>query len=216
MHTHNNKVSPLPPPDPPPPCLYSGPILGKGKLNLSEDICLSLLFSAKYIPTQTVKENHLPDDQRGLVIIDLFRANVTEEVMTLLKKHYEVVVVPACCTDLLQPMDISVMFYISSEDCVCRRQQKQRASKVNKPFKDAIKRRFAEWYTEKVADQLKNGVELENVKVDTRLTVVKDLHLAWTRCAWAEIQNATIIAGFEKTGIIEAYKTALTSYDDVD
>ena len=55
-----------------------------------------------------------------------------------------------------------------------------------------------------------------NSKRGTRLTVVKDLHLAWTRCAWAEIQNATIIAGFEKAGIIEAYKTALTPYDDVD
>ena len=40
---------------------------------------------------------------------------------------------------------------------------------------------------------------------DTRLSVVKELHL--TRCAWASVQRATVVAGSEKAGILVAHKT---------
>ena len=58
--------------------------------------------------------------------------------------------VPNNCTDLLQPLDLS----------------------VNKPFKDKLRSKFSEWYTQEVSKQL----EAEEVHVDMRMSVMKELN----------------------------------------
>ena len=45
----------------------------------------------------------------GLIIMDNFKGQVTENISSLLEKHHlHVCLLPANTTDLLQPMDISV------------------------------------------------------------------------------------------------------------
>ena len=88
---------------------------------------------------------------------------------------------------------------------------------MNKPFKDAIRRRFGDRHTEKVAEQLSKGTKPENIQVDTRLTVCKELHLEWTRSAWAEMKKTTVLAGFKNAGILEGYATTNHSpQDEID
>ena len=63
----------------------------------------------------------LPPDQRALCIFDNFKAQLTSDVLQLLKDSFiDTIFVPGNCTDQLQPWDLS----------------------VNKPAKDFLKRKF--------------------------------------------------------------------------
>ena len=55
------------------------------------------------------KELKLPCDFPALVLFDHFSGQVTEVVFDKLKEHNILyVLIPKCCTDRLQPMDLSV------------------------------------------------------------------------------------------------------------
>ena len=65
----------------------------------------------------------------ALLIYDAFRAHTTDGIQQRLEElNVRLVMVPKNMTDHLQPLDIS----------------------VNKPAKNYMKRRYAEWYTEQV------------------------------------------------------------------
>ena len=67
----------------------------------------------------------LPKLQHALTIFDCFKGQTTPNVQALLDKHHmRALIVPANCTDKLQPLDIS----------------------VNKPFKNEMKKKFQLWY----------------------------------------------------------------------
>ena len=71
------------------------------------------------------KEMNLPANQSSMCIFDNFKAQLTAQVLELLKSnHVETVFVPPNCTDQLQPFDLS----------------------VNKPAKDFLRKKFEEWY----------------------------------------------------------------------
>ena len=69
---------------------------------------------------KTRSELKLQEDQCALLIFDQFKGQVSEKMFKLLdENHVNIVVVPANCTDCLQPLDISVnksvkSFFISS------------------------------------------------------------------------------------------------------
>jgi len=71
-------------------------------------------------------------NQLTLLIFDNFKAQCTEKLLTHIDAHdVYVVMIPANCTDRLQPLDIS----------------------VNKPAKDFLQRQFQEWYLNKICRQ---------------------------------------------------------------
>ena len=71
----------------------------------------------------------------GVIIMDNFKGQVTDKVISMLEKcHLHVCLLPANTTDLLQPMDVS----------------------VNKPAKSFLKKQFAEWYSEQLLQQIEN------------------------------------------------------------
>ena len=81
-----------------------------------------------YIRRQTA-DLKLPDNQGSLLIFDNFKAQITSSILTLLDSHYvNVVLIPANCTDCLQPMDLS----------------------VNKAAKDFLCSQFKDWYAHEV------------------------------------------------------------------
>ena len=54
-------------------------------------------------------ELHLSEDYPGLAIFDCFKAHLTEAVSKLLEdNNIHLVIVPANCTDRLQPLDLSL------------------------------------------------------------------------------------------------------------
>ena len=126
----------------------------------------------------------VPEEQIALVIFDVFKGHTGEAVKTLLEQNNIVsVLVPANCTDLLQPLDLS----------------------VNKPLKDHLRSQFADWYSDQVAQELSSGNQPENIKIDTRLSVFKPLGVNWLTSAYDYFVShpEIIINGFHKAGINE-------------
>ena len=64
---------------------------------------------------------------------------------------------PNNCTDQLQSIDLS----------------------VNKALKDQLQQSFKRWYAEQVQKQMENGIPVEEVKVDLRISVLKELEAKW-------------------------------------
>ena len=55
------------------------------------------------------KQLELADSQSALVILDEFKGQITNEVLSLLgQNNIEYVIVPPNCTDHLQPLDMSI------------------------------------------------------------------------------------------------------------
>ena len=95
-------------------------------------------------------ESSVPN-QAALVIYDAFRGHMGEQVQSLQEdnKIFYVTVLNNC-TDILQPLDLS----------------------VNKPFKDNLRKGFSMSYAEEVTRQMENGTQVDSVNVDMRMSVV--------------------------------------------
>ena len=50
---------------------------------------------------------------------------------------------------------------------------------INKFAKDFMKGMFSTWFTRQISRGLENGVELDDIEVDYRLSVLKPLHAKW-------------------------------------
>jgi hypothetical protein len=109
------------------------------------------------VPYVTAKRKELGLCQTypALVIFDCFKGQCQLSIIKLLKENnIYYVLVPANCTDRLQPLDLS----------------------VNKAAKDYMKRKFQEWYGTVILGQLEAGIE---ETVDMRLALMKPLVAKW-------------------------------------
>ena len=92
---------------------------------------------------------------------------------------------PSNCTGLFQHLDLS----------------------VNKPLKDPLRRSFQSWYSEQVSKQQEERKVPENidVKVDTRLSIIKPLSARRITSAYDYVQSDSGIVhvGFLEAGIVE-------------
>ena len=103
--------------------------------------------------------------------------------MALLEaKHVFVAVVPANCTDRLQPLDIG----------------------VNKAAKEFLRSWFQEWYSEQICQQLQRGKETALQPVDLRMSVVKPLGARWMMNLYdyMKLKPDIIRNGFQHAGIL--------------
>ena len=128
-----------------------------------------------------------------LFIFDTFKGHKEDRMESLLLENNVLsVIVPSNCTDLLQPLDLS----------------------VNKPLKDPLRRSFQSWYSEQVSKQLEEGKEPEDVKVDTRLSIMKPLSAKWITSAYDNFRSDSRIVrgGFVEAGIVEALDQDETEY----
>ena len=127
------------------------------------------------------KELKLAADQPALAIFDVFKAQQTEDILTLLEEHnIHVVSVPANCTDRLQPMDLS----------------------VNKSVKEFMRSKFKEWYAAQVSKQLDEGANI--APVDLKLSTLKPLGAQWLISMYDYLNehNSIIVNGFKAAGIL--------------
>ena len=117
------------------------------------------------------KEMKLPSNHPALLLFDNFKAQCTETLLKHIDAHdVYVVLIPANCTDRLQPLDIS----------------------VNKPAKDFLRKQFQEWYSAKICRQFQ-GLDPKE-PVDLRLTVMKPLGATWMISLYQHLKrNPTII-----------------------
>lgn len=134
--------------------------------------------------TEQRKQLGLSSNHPALVIFDVFKGQCTEEVCKLLAdSNILYTLVPANCTDKLQPLDLS----------------------VNKPAKDFMKRQFKNWYGEMICKQLEDKVEEE---VDMRLSVMKPLSARWLidMHKYFVDHPSIIVNGFHNAGIVDVLK----------
>ena len=97
---------------------------------------------------------NLADDYPALVLFDNFKAQCTSNLLTLLDQNkINVVLIPANCTDRLQPLDVS----------------------VNKAVKNQLRTQFQSWYARQVCHQRQEGEEIKPIDL-------KDEHYQATKC----------------------------------
>ena len=101
------------------------------------------------------RELKLSVDHPALTIFNVFKGQCTERVFKMLEDHNILcVIIPSNCTDILQPLYLS----------------------VNKSAKDFMKSKFQEWYGGIIHKQLEDQIEEE---VNIHLSVMKLLTAGW-------------------------------------
>ena len=134
------------------------------------------------------EELGLPASQPALAIFDLFKGQQTNHFKELLRSNnIRYVVVPANCTDKLQPMDLA----------------------INKPLKDAMKRKFQTWLSKEMQQQLSSNISVNNVKIDFRMSIIKPKSASWLMSSVEEIRSRPLLAinGFRHAGITNAVQS---------
>ena len=133
---------------------------------------------------QKRQQLQLPETQKVLLIWDVFKGQMTEQVKQKLKSlNIELVAVPSNMTHFFQPLDLT----------------------VNGVAKRYMRKQFITYYSNCVKQQLENGKRLEDVEVDFRLTSIKPLHARWIVGMYnfltSEKGSLVIKKGWEKAGI---------------
>ena len=126
----------------------------------------------------------LEHNQPALVIFDRFRAQCTDRILSLLEDHHvHVAIVPANCTNRLQPLDVS----------------------VNKAAKDFLRRKFQNWYADQVSLQIHQRQEEDKTlePVDLRMNIVKPLGAKWiiSLFEYLSAKPEIIKNGFRESGL---------------
>jgi len=113
-------------------------------------------------------------NQRSMLVWDMFRAHITDDVKAAVKsRNTDLCVIPGGLTSMLQPLD------------VC----------LNKPFKDRLRQTWTAWMTSGSAKTTKGG-NLQKPDI----TVV----CQWVVDAWESIPSEMIAKSFLKCGISNA------------
>ena len=160
----------------------------------NEETTIRLIKNVIIPYIRSVRDESSAPDQAALVIYDVFKGHMGEEVQSLLEDNkIFYVTVPNNCTDILQPLDLS----------------------VNKPFKDKLRKGFSEWYAEEVTKQIENGTGVDCVNVDMRMSVIKELSSRWIMSAYDHIRSSPdiICNGFRKAGITSAIENGIEASD---
>ena len=154
--------------------------------NTQESLKLIDEIMIPYLETEREKLK-LESDHRALLIIDVFSGQVTNPVLeNLQENHIKLVRVPPNMTHLLQPLDLT----------------------VNGSAKSYLKRRFTEWFSGKISEELDAGKQLEQIEIKLHLSKLKPLHAKWLVDLYnylTSVKGQEIIAnGWKSAGITEA------------
>ena len=94
---------------------------------------------------------------------------------------------------------------------------------VNGYAKRYFKNKFNEWYSQQVSSQLARGINLENIEVKLKLSLIKPIHAAWVVYFYNHMTTAKgveiITSGWRAAGILDAIElgsSALPSTDPFD
>ena len=129
-------------------------------------------------------ELNLSSDYPALLTFDHFKGQCTHDLLQLLdSNNIDVVIIPANCTDRLQPLDLS----------------------INKAVKEFLRGKFQEWYASQVFKQRKGQVE--DKSIDLRLSIMKPLGARWMVDVYNHIKSKPdMIKGAFKAAGIKGWK----------
>ena len=142
-----------------------------------------------WLKTVWMKRKGGLEKQRSMLVLDAFRCHTTDNVKSKLKPHNtHLVVIPGSMTSILQPMD----------------------AVVNKPFKAALKQKWAEWMIHGEHTFTKGG----NMRKVDMPTICR-----WIVDAWKELPIKTVVKGFKKCSIsnmLDGTEDDILWMDDAD
>ena len=139
------------------------------------------------------------ETQPALLIYDVFRGQTTDKFLDALKNNNILSTkIPPSMRRVFQPLDLT----------------------VNKFAKDFIKGMFSTWFSRQISLGIENGVELEDIEVDYRLSVLKPLHIKWlvelcNHMSTAEVKEI-VTNGWKKAGIFDAIKFGSSGLPSLD
>ena len=97
---------------------------------------------------------------------------------------------------------------------------------VNRYAKHYFKSEFNEWYLQQASSQLACGINLEDIEVNLKLSLIKPIHAAWVVdfCNHMTTANGveTITSGWKAAGILDAIELgssvlpSIDPFDDID
>ena len=131
---------------------------------------------------ETMLRLNLATNAHRLVLFDNFNGQCTAKIFQLLKENnINFVIIPANCTDRLQPLDLS----------------------FNKAAKMFLRSRFQDWFAQQVAAQKKGEKPVE--PVDLRLSNMKPLGAQWMveLFNYFKAKSSIIGNGFKAAGIAD-------------
>jgi hypothetical protein len=151
----------------------------------NQELCLRFVIKIIIPYVKKVKEEKGIPNQSALAIFDAFSGHQSEALNEVLEENQILIVkVPSGCTDELQPLDLS----------------------VNKSCKSYLRSKFSTWYASEVEKQLAIGIEAKNVKVDSRMQVIKELSAQWLLGFYDYMasRKEIVVNGFKEAGILAA------------
>ena len=151
--------------------------------NEEETIKLIDSIIIPYLANKRAQLN-LPEDQKALMVWDVFKGQMTARVKDRLTSHNcELVPVPANMTHFFQPLDLT----------------------VNGSAKRFVRNLFTEYYSDAVKEQLDSGKQLDDIDVDFRLSTLKPLHAKWIIKMYNHFTSRKgmeiILRGWKKSGV---------------
>ena len=149
--------------------------------NESKAIQLMQMVLFLYVEKREV-ELKLSEDQKTMLIFDVFKDQITDKVAKLIEENNGVIVhVPNNLTDLFQPLGLN----------------------VNDHAKEFLKGKFECWYAQQITNQLEGGSSVYDVQVLLKLSAIKPVHAKWLLSLHDHLRNSsdTIIKGFAMAGI---------------
>ena len=139
-------------------------------------------------------ELKLAEDQKAMLIFDVFKGQITDKVNKFIKENnYVIVHVPNNMNDQFQPLDLNVKGHA----------------------KEFSKEKFEFWYVQQITNQLEGGSSVYDVQVPLKLSAVKPIHAKWLLGLYDHLRNSsdTIIKGFATAGIKDALEMELPLED---
>ena len=138
-------------------------------------------------------------NQHALIIMDVFTRQMTGPVLEKLRDNKILLVrVPANMTNIFQPLDLT----------------------VNGSFKALMKKKFTEWYSKQIANELEKGTPLDDIEVKLKLSVLKPLHAGWLIDAYdhltSEAGRKIIANGWQSAGITSAISKGVQGLPTLD
>ena len=104
------------------------------------------------------EELQLRKNPEWLLLADVLKGQWTEEVKQLVhKRNGKMVPVPSNMTHIYQPLDLA----------------------VNRSCKEFLLKESQHWFAGHVQQQIQNGCEAEQVKVDLRISILKPIQAKW-------------------------------------
>ena len=166
--------------------------------NTEESIKIIKEIIVPYVKKERENRN-VPLNFPAVLIMDVFRGQMTDSVLGLLESENILVVrVPNNMTHLFQPLDLT----------------------VNSWAKNYMRERFSEWYASKISENLDKGTELEDIDIKTPLSVMKPIHAKWLIDLYNELTSANgqdiIISGWKAAGIYDAVKIGSKELPQLD